>query len=172
MRAILLILLMFLACCISCKEKGEGTLQILIQNRTENTIHITLFPKKTAPGTNMLYPTCEGCGGYWKTKFNLLPNNDDTYKWDEVLFYTTDLDTQPYTLAAKAFDSIYISSANKDNIIIKFAHETVSGYSENIFAQNSTWDYKTIKLDMSTSIKKTGTAHCYRFLILKDKIIN
>ena len=74
------------------------------------------------------------------------------------------------TLAAKVFDSIHICLADTDRLI-KFTHENVIGYSKNIFSENSTWDYKIVKYDISDFRARFVNAHLYRFLILEDKVI-
>jgi len=159
-------------CCISCKETVREELQILIQNRTDSSIHITLYPQKTASTTSNLYPVCEGCGGHKSTNLDLYPNNDNLYNWNEVLFYTNDLNIKPHTLASKVFDSIYISSINKDDVIIKFTHKNVTGYSENIFTENSAWDFRVVERDMPDQSKKHPVrSYCYIFVVLEDKIV-
>lgn len=138
------------------------TLQILIQNKTDGPIFITLYPKGDIGG---LYPICEGCGGYIETKFDLSPLND------RLLFYTYDFNTEPYTLAAKAFDSIYISTVSTDKIIIKFTHEVVTGYSENIFTENATWNFKIEEDELpDMGGRHPQKCHSYSFSILEDKI--
>ena len=63
------------------------------------------------------------------------------------------------------FDSIHISTKNKDNVI-RFTHETVTGYPENLFTENSTWDYKIIEWDAQTQFKRNPQKdHCYTFFI-------
>ena len=154
-------------CCFSCETPVHEELQILIQNRTDSPIDITLYPKGDVGG---LYPVCEGCGGHGLTEFSLSPNNG-MYEWKEAIFITGDVNMKPYTLASNAFDSIHIRLANKNNITIKFTHETVTGYSENIFSEDSTWEYKIVELDRSDFRARLVNAHCYTFLILEDKII-
>jgi hypothetical protein len=145
-------------------------LQILIQNRTDSLIHITLFPKAEYLSGN-LYLHSEGGSGYNSTEFSLLPNNEGYYNWSEVLFVSGDLNIEPQILAAKVFDSIYVNSKNEDSVIMKFTHEAVTGYSENIFTKNSTWDFSIEEADISTSTKKMVIQHCYKFVILENKII-
>lgn len=167
--SIVSIFFLITCCCTSCKEIEREELQIIIQNRTDNPIHISLYPKGDIGG---LYPICDGCGGHKTTEFALNPNNNDRYYWNEVIFTTSDLNIKPYTLAAKVFDSIYISTANKDNVIIKFTHENVIGYSENIFSENSNWDFRMLRWSEPTQFRKNPVKyHQYKFMILEDKII-
>jgi len=102
-------------------------------------------------------------------EFVLHPNNNEYNDWNEVIFSSCDLKIDPYILASKAFDSIHISTANA---ILKFTHEKVTGYSENIFSENSTWDF-----DIREGYEETWFSsnpyrnYIYKFLISKDKVI-
>jgi len=156
-------------CCISCEHPVREELQISIQNRTDSFISVRLYPKaEYLSGTS--YRFSDIGGGYTNVQFSLPPNNDERMEWSEIIFTTGDLNIKPYTLAAKVFDSIYISTENKDHTI-KFTHENVTGYSENLFSENSTWDYKTGLQDESDFRVRRVKVHCYTFLILDDKMI-
>ena len=164
------LLMMTVFACISCKKKDSiETVQILIQNRTESSIRVTLYPKLEYLSGD-LYLRFDIGGGYNKTEFLLSPNDKGYYVWSEVLVESGDLSVKPYALAAKWFDSICISTTNKDHLI-KFTHESVTGYSENIFSENSTWDYKMVEWDVSDMKARTAYYHCYRFLILEDNFV-
>jgi hypothetical protein len=154
----------------SCKEKVHEELQILIQNDTDSLIHITLYSKDAISG---LYPVCKGCGGHKTTKYTLSPHDNElSYTWDEVIFLTDDLNMEPYTLVSMAFDSIHISLPDKDSVLIRFTPEKVTGYSENIFAENSTWNFRINEWNAQTQFSKNPQKdHCYSFLISKDKVI-
>ncbi|MCL2027749.1 MAG: hypothetical protein FWG79_04585 [Bacteroidales bacterium] len=155
---------------IACKEDVKEELQISIQNRTDDVIHVTLFPNEKYlifPGV-FIPSDAGGTGGGRDTEFILDPNDLDGIDWNELIFRSLDLNIRPHMLAIKAFDSIFISTAN---MVIKFTHENVAGYSENIFSENSIWQFVVRKLDMSTSIARTVKAHQYIFLISEDKII-
>ena len=171
-KKIILVIMLITCCCISCKRKVSESLQILILNRTDSVIHIQLYPKKTAPKTNDLYPPCEGCGVRHNTEFTIAPS-DGIYSKEMMIFYTDNLNMEPYILAEKAFDSIYISTANKDSVIIKFTHENATGYSENIFSENSTWDFEIVEETRHSQLRGYPLRfYQYKFLISKDKIIN
>jgi len=159
------------ACCTSCGETEREELQILIQNRTDSPIHISLYPNdKYLTPLDGFVATDVGGGGR-DTEFSLSPNEGNRYVWGEVVFTSSDLSIKPYILASKVFDSIHISTENIDKVI-KFTHETVTGYSENIFSENSTWDFKIIERNEQTQFRKNPVkSYCYKFLILKDKII-
>jgi hypothetical protein len=161
-----------LTCCnllISCKENESEFMQIFIQNSTDSLITVTLFPVADIGG---LYPICDGCGGHKETEFTLHPNKEGEYVWNEILYYTKDLDIKPYALISHAFDSIYISFANKESVIIKFSHNNVIGYSENIFSEDSTWDFEIVHDESPTQFRRNPEKlYCYKFLILEDKFL-
>ena len=174
MKAVKYLSIFFLIayCCISCKEDVHETLQIAIQNRTDYNLYLTLYPKVLIDSGT--YPICKGCdgGGYQRTEFVLRPNNDGIYSWNEVILVTMeDFKIEPYALASQAFDSIYIHSANEDHVIIKLTHEEVTGYSENIFSENSTWEFEVREWLAEMFISQQTREYIYTFLILKDKVI-
>ena len=158
------IFFLIVCCCFSCKKHGQDDLRILIQNLTEDSIHVRLFPKEVIDGS---YSVCEGCGSWRNTRFSLAPNHVKSH-WRREIFLTTDLNIKPYELALKAFDSIYIRTAY--NLII-FTHESVTGYTENIFSEDSTWDFEIYEDDLLKSSYKYYIENRYTFRILKDKII-
>ena len=178
---ILLLLVSISFLCAMCKKEEEvkESLQILILNKTDNIMYVTLYPKEEYR-SGKLYLKSEG-GGYQHSEFTIFPNSQN-YKWEEVLFVTGDLNIEPHTLAAKVFDSIYISSikeapkpgmpAINDSVIIKFTHENVSGYKDNIFLENSIWEFSIYEWDAETQfIRKKHKEYCYNFLILEEKLI-
>ena len=163
MKAVKCIAVFFLiTCCLSCIKTVES-LEIIILNRTDSVLYISLYPKE-GPGS---YRKSDRGSGWSYTEFTLRPNNDYSIDWDAVLFHSSDLNIEPYKLASKMFDSIYISLTNKDNVIIKFTPEKVNGYSENIFSEASTWEYRK----QTDHRNQPVIDHCYYFLILKNKMI-
>ncbi len=166
----ILISIAFIFLCVSCEEEVHETVQILIQNRTESSINITLYPKAEYLEGG-LYRHSDGGGGYKNTEFTILPNNEGSYDWNEVLFVSNDLNTKPHTLTKKVFDSIHVRIENSDNKII-FTKNNVIGYTGNIFSENSTWDYKIIEDELpDMGGRNPQKYHCYRFLILEDNLI-
>ena len=156
-------------CCTSCTEKiVSETLQIFIQNETDSIIHVTLYPIITEDVTR--YPSSDMNRGYLRyTESDLSAPNDPRPFTNQALFNTRDFNIKPYTLATKIFDSIYISTANT---IIKFTHENVRGYSENIFSENSTWDFEIQEGTTTDLFREIAYRdYIYKFLILKDKVI-
>ncbi len=153
----------------SCKETVTESLDIFVKNRTDSAICIKLYPK-AAYRDGLLYRSSDIGSGFRDTEFIIPIDDDNMYNWDGQLFESGNLNIEPYALAAEIFDSIYISTANKERVIIKFTHDNVTGYSENIFSEHSTWDFEIVERDMSDFRKRTNRAYQHRFLILKDKI--
>jgi hypothetical protein len=156
--------------CISCEEEVHETLHISIQNRTESPINITLYPKAEYL-VGDLYRHSDHGGGHENTQFTLFPNSEDNYDGNEVLFMSNNLNTEPYMLTGKVFDSIHVFLENKVTTI-KFTQGNVIGYTENIFSENSIWDYKIVEdflPDMGG--RNPQKYHSYRFLILEDNLI-
>ena len=162
-----MVIFFLISCCFTfCGETDRVEVEIFIQNKTDSLLHITLYPTKGESPMDGLYSACEKCGVYLLPEFYLYPNNE------RLLFLTVDL-VKPYTLLSKAFDSIYISSTNKDSVIIKLTHKEVLGYSENNFTENSTWDLEIEKSNRPTQFKNNPVMeYKYKFLILRDKMTN
>ena len=69
-------------CCTSCEETVREELQILIQNRTDNPIHISLYPNdKYLTPLDGFVATDVGGGGR-DTEFSLSPNEGNISVWD------------------------------------------------------------------------------------------
>jgi hypothetical protein len=153
----------------ACKQELSESKQIFIQNKTDDFIQVKVFPKaEYLSEGGWMYRVSDRGSGYRGFEFNLSPRDEWRYEWGEVLFSSGDLNIEPYALAVKVFDSIHISMA--DSIIIKFTPNTVIGYSENIFTENSTWDFRL------NEWRKCGNGwcrpikeHCYIFSIEKEK---
>lgn len=164
--------LLFCIVIAGCKETVHEYLQISIQNGTDSLIHIHLYPKaKYLSEKGGLYRSSD-IGGEWSlTEFSLSPNADRHIDWNSILFESGDLNIESYTLAKKIFDSICINTVNEDSAVVtmKFTHEHASGYSENIFSENSTWDYKVIEWEFPNQFRQNpANYHYHSFLILKD----
>ena len=152
--------------CISCKERVDEYLYISIRNRTDSLVHITLYRKGDTTG--ICYNPYALGGGCRSPKYNLPPYSDKCRPWEEMIFSSLDLNIKPYTLALREFDSIYIRTA--DNQII-FTHEFVTGYSENIFSEDSTWDFELIEWDVSDFSEHLDSYFQLIFNIKKQKLI-
>ncbi|MDR2915875.1 MAG: hypothetical protein LBV74_13770 [Tannerella sp.] len=154
----------------SCKEELYEELQILIQNKTDTHMEVTLFP--VVESTPTAYPICKGCGANTESKFILLPYDDPRRDMDRIVFSTTDLNTEPYTLALMAFDSIHICLPDKDSAVIKFTPEKATGYSENIFTENAAWDFRIINHKNRVMFGSNPVKYyCYGFAISEDKFV-
>ncbi len=154
----------------SCSHKERESVQIFIHNKTDSLVHIRLYPKAEYLSED-LYRRSDGLSGYdGRCEFTLSANSGWDNIWWHSVFGSYDLSLMPYHVAAKAFDSIYITMGNT---LLKFIHDTVIGYSENIFADSSTWDYRIIESHKQTGFmyKTFDKAHCYIFPILESKII-
>lgn len=155
---ILLLLITF----ISCKEETTYRMQILIQNETENKIAVQLFPKPD----------------YVKNDLYLLSDlgNGSDYSFFDIenaessgLFITSDIGQEPGNLTVKIFDSIYVIPFNEDSTIIKFYPDSVFGYSENIFDENSTWVYEKSNYNERDNFNKNPVeSYNYSFIISTD----
>jgi len=155
------ILMLFLLLFSSCREKTRYEMSIMIKNNSINEITVELFPKSEYVHYN-LYKFSDIGSGYRERKFNILP------KEDGHLFSSKNLDQTPYGLAIEIFDSIHINLNEKT---IKFSNDTVIGYSENLFAGNSIWEYKVINYYMPTMFKQNPVeSHVYSFIITEDKL--
>ena len=162
----LAVFLLITCCCVSCKETVHETLQVLIQNRTDSVIHISLYPK----GYNgSCYYAYEGSGGCRESIFDLPPYSDEGNNWwSEMIFASLNLNIEPHSLILREFDSIYISTT--DNVII-FTPEKVTGYTQNIFSEQSTWDFELKEWDARTIRRNPQKSYLYRFFILNDQIV-
>jgi len=166
-----LIWFFFLFVFASCEEEVNETLQILIQNKTKNSFDVILYPKSEYLKGNLYRKSDEGTG-YTDTKFTLPPKIEEYFDWNEVIFKSKDLNIKPHLLTEKVFDSIYINRENEERIII-FTKEGVKGYSENIFSENSTWNFEIVEDELPTNSKVNPQKyHCYKFVISPNSIVN
>ena len=145
----------------SCDKVNENLL-IVIKNRTDTPVHIQLFPKETNESGD-LYPMSDSGGPHQAVESDLPLNAE------QVLYYSNDLTVKPYTLVSNIFDSIYVRNPNSDIIII-FTHNSVVGYSENIFAENSPWDYNVEEWSKGTRRNSQVWDYRYTFIIYEEKI--
>jgi hypothetical protein len=137
--------------------------------------------------TYPIYPNCENCPeiGQKEPVFRLSPFeerfSDDKYwtLWGEDIYYSYDINVKPYTLATNAFDSISVSMFDdtgtlNENMVLKFTHDTVIGNSQNIFSENSTWNYKMVSgsyLCKACIRKRPYICHLYIFSIYEDHFV-
>jgi hypothetical protein len=132
-------------------------------NKTDNNFTITLFPK-TEFIYNDLYDFSEIGGGYRKTVINVVP--DDKAQ----LYISGNLQIQPNDLVKLVFDSIHIKPFNEDKIEMKFSPDTVIGYSENLYDDNSVWIYEQRNYSEKTNFSiHPIESYDYSFVISPDK---
>jgi len=151
---------------VSCTTETEQS-DIVIQNRTENYIHVTLFPIAELLRGDGFYLKCFGCGGSNSTSFTLPPNEGISWDWDELIFFTPDLNITPHALASQVFDSIHIRTDN--DLLIRFTHENVVGFSENIFSENATWEFRIYEGHLKP--QDVVKHHQHIFVISSDRIV-
>jgi hypothetical protein len=157
---------MSLVALISCKEETSYRMEILLKNETDSKQIVQLFPKAAylKAGRDDLYMYSElGNGDYKSNYFDILPGESN------VICITEDLNQRPSALALKVFDSIYIIQADS-TAIARFYPDSVLGYSENLFYENSTWVYEVKNYKERTNFTQNPTeAHQYSFIISTDK---
>ncbi len=151
----------------ACNEKTSYRMEILIKNETGSKQTVQLFPKPEFLMKNRsdLYMYSDlGNGDYGDKDFDIEQNKSN---W---IFITTDLNQEPYNLALKIFDSIYVVPSNENNTIMKFYPDSVIGYSENLFDETSTWIYEKINYDEPDNFNQNPVeSNEYTFVISTDK---
>jgi hypothetical protein len=142
----------------SCRKESYE-MQILIKNKSDSKLKITLYPKSKYMSDG-LYDFCDFGGGYADTTFDIDSNGEKS------LYISNNLNQKPFDLAAKIFDSIYIKPYDKDKIGMKFSIDKVTGYADNLFDNNSSWIYEkrndALKTNFSTHLIES---HDYSFII-------
>jgi len=158
------VFMLIVCCCGSCIKEPKSFSHVLIQNRTDNTIRVVMY-FKDCHGT-------VGTGRYSCLHENVeqRSNKSGGIEWSEVKYITQDLDIVPHAAVLNTFDSIHIITP--DNVII-FTHDKVTGYSENIFDENSTWYFQAeVNYDKPTyRWQEPSMYYKHIFLILEDKMI-
>lgn len=148
----------------SCKKETSYRMQILIENVTDNKLTVTLYPKTKYLKSDLYNYSELGNGDYVDTSFDL---ESTDYR---CLFISVSLDQEPYDLATKIFDSIIIKPNNENIIDLKFSNDTVIGYSENLFNEESTWKYENKNYSERTNFSRQPIeSNDYSFVISTDK---
>jgi hypothetical protein len=144
-------LLLIIACSvlfIACPgvKDTSYSLEICLENNTEYTLHVKLFPKEEylCPTNNSLYKRSKGGGGCSRKEYSLWLNGTD-----KTLYSTGILDYTPTKLTRDIFDSIIIAvDIDPDidsTIILKFSKKGSINYKTNMYANDSNWVYKKIE---------------------------
>ena len=156
-------ILLLLSLLVSCKEETTYQMQILIKNETNSILTIKLFPKSEYMSGG-LYDFSEIGGGYRKTEFQLDIDSEIE------LYISGDLSKKPNSITTEVFDSIFVITSGVNKTEIKFTPDTVIGYSENLYDDNSKWIYELRKFNLQTSFKRNPVeSHDYIFAISEDK---
>jgi hypothetical protein len=145
MAAILLLLNSFAAC-----TKNEVVSAIFIRNNLDDLVNMIFYYK----------------GGNVSEETLLQPNRAILYRFEGYNY-------EPHISAKMIFDSIFIDVPDK-NISIMFTHHSVTGYSENLFSENSNWESIAATATKQTpffSRDKVLILSDYTFYISEDKII-
>lgn len=149
----------------ACKEKTSYQMQLLIENNTNNKITVELFPKPEYLH-NTLYDFSDFGGGYSETIFEVEQNKN---KYENI-YYSSNIDQEPFELAVKIFDSIHITPFNENKTVMKFSIDTVTGYSENLFDSSSNWKYEIRNYDMPDNFNRNPVeSYDYTFVISPDR---
>ena len=152
---------------ISCKEETSYRMQILLKNETDSKQTVQLFPKSEylMDDRNDFYMYSDlGNGDYGDKYFDIVQDESNS------IFITKDSNQEPYDLALRVFDSIYIIPSNEDKTIMKFYPDTVIGYTENLFDKNSVWDFEKRNYNEPTNFSQNPVeSHDYTFVISIDK---
>jgi len=142
-------------------------MQILIKNETDSKQTVKLFPKSVyfIDDRNDFYMYSDlGNGDYGDKYFDIVQNESKS------IFITKDLNQEPYDLALRIFDSIYIIPSNEDKTIMKFYPDTVIGYTENLFDKNSVWDFEKRNYNEPTNFSQNPVeSYDFTFVISVDK---
>ena len=154
----------------SCKSTIPEELQILIKNETDNIIHVSLYANAEYSLGSEYYRDCDFGHRSTFSRFSLCPDNSGLFGLYKGIFTTNNLSTEPHALALRVFDSIHIRLANNDSVIIKFIHEDVIGYSENLFSEDSKWNFEVLNENRPDFAKRTVNVHKYIFVISENKI--
>ena len=162
-----LVILVIMIVFVSCKEETSYLMQIKIKNETGSVQTVQLFPKSDYLTNNLpdFYRYSDIDNGDYKDKYFDVDQDES-----KTLFMTSHLNQDPYNLALKIFDSIYIILSSEDKIIMKFYPDTVIGYTENLFDNNSIWSYEKRNYNEGTNFKRNPSeSYEYTFVISTDK---
>ena len=158
-----LIILVLIIGLISCKKETSYRIQILIKNETDCKQTVQLFPKSDylMKDRNDLYMYSDlGNGDYGDKDVDIEQDESNS------IFITSNLNQEPYDLALKIFDSIYVIPSNENKTIMKFYPDSVIGYTENLFDKNLIWNYKKKNYDEPDNFNRNPVeSNDYTFVI-------
>src|SRR5574344_2117084 len=139
----------------SCTTITNKETAIYIENATSDVISVMLYPNVEYQNYRDWYNASDYSGAFSPSNFQLTNSNEqvgDDQENEQELFRSKGLAIEPYVLAQEIFDSIYVTLA--DGRVIKFRHDTVIGYSDNLFSKESAWKNSIKNYDMPTMFRK------------------
>ena len=156
------IVLVLISLFVSCEEDTSYQMRILIKNETNSPLIVSVFPKSEYMSGH-LYDFGIG-NGYRHTEFELDIDSE------LELFTTNDFKKKPGNMATQVFDSIRVKPFHGIKTEIKFSPDTVIGYAENLYQDDSVWKYEVRNFDQQTMFKRNPIeSHDYIFTISENK---
>ena len=139
-------------------------MQLILSNKTDNFLKVTIFPKKELPYSVFKYSERDR-NVFIDTTFIL---NSGSEKCLYVSIFRHEI---PSVLATDIFDSIRI--IRNDGVRIKFSSGSVEGYMENLFSPNAEWIYsKKDYVENKFLDNQPVESYDYRFMVSTDKFEN
>jgi len=162
MKAVKFIVL--LICLQSCSDPEEQ-MQLFIQNQTQDTLRIQLFPDSVFQHGEGWYKSKNTSGSYEETEFILNPARKQS------LFISTVTDRNPAKLLGGLFDSITIFPVGNTLPLIHFQPDSAIGYATNPYESEANWnlEHNTYKFHTNFSTQKTESDD-YIFVVSPEKI--
>lgn len=130
------LLLLILSITVFACNKPSPQMVIQIRNSTTDSLNVNLFPRQDLSKNEICYKSSEIDGGYSPKNFTLYPNESN------YIYISKNISIKPGELMKEVFDSVFIESVIKSNHQIKFYHDSIAGYSENMFSSESNWAYE------------------------------
>lgn len=160
------LIILLLTLIVSC-EKTTYQSRISIKNETNSVLTIKLFPKNGYYSPINMYRFSDTGSGHRDSEFQLNIGSEID------LFTSKNFNAKPTTIAHQIFSSIHILQSNENDAVIKFSEETVIGYAENLYSDDSLWDFELQSYDLPTQFQ-SNPHQCknYTFVILQDKFNN
>ena len=159
MKILLVSFILFSIIFTSCRKETKY-MELWIKNDSHNELTVELFPKNEYVINYNLYRSSDH-----KNSLRSLRRFKVLTKRDEALFSSVNLDQMPYDLIDKIFDSIFL---NINETTLKFSREKVIGYSENLFTDDSNWEYEVRYHDHIGW--NSAESHVFSFVITEAKL--
>ncbi len=159
-----LIFFFLLVAILSC-DKETIRMYIFIENNTNKNIEVILFPKAEYLSTDGNMYCFESNGsGYNPCTFELgydSLNQITNYH----LFISDNIGLSATELLNTVFDSIWVNvPSDGDSVHLSFSPKGASGYIQNMFVEDSAWEYEIVNNEYPTNLRVSyETAHSYTF---------